>query len=109
MSERTELPMRPDRCETCRFWELTPWGKGAIFGTDEAMELCLPAHPNADHEGCVPVGECRRLPPQMVGVTHGKRDYPDDALGEWPITTQVDWCGEWRSRACSPTPPQAAG
>lgn len=31
-------------------------------------------------------GQCRRYPPELLMAEHER----------WPITTEHDWCGEWK-------------
>lgn len=84
MSERVELPTvreNPERCETCRFWH-----PPRLWKNDEA-------------------GLCRRYPPVARGTWH-----PDDELSIYestfyPLTADVEWCGEWQAKR--PTPPAA--
>ncbi len=71
---------RPDRCETCRFWEVYHNG-----GPDE--------DPQYDP------GECRRHPPTLLQTMELRRI---DATANiyvgkawWPETMRDDWCGEW--------------
>lgn len=86
---------RPDRCETCRFWEVS----------------------EDDNE----FGECRRNPPQLdiipllaillnardklrVEFSHDSTPPYDDELriedyhGAWPKLWGEDWCGEWKPK-----------
>lgn len=67
------------RCRSCQFWKM---------GSSSE------------------VGECRRLPPQIVSRTSdysrslGGGDYSEGIStsvdSEWPDTKAEDWCGEWR-------------
>lgn len=67
----TELPpLRPDRCETCRFWDAFRdrfEGEGAF-------------------------AECRRYPP----IAKTAEDTEPSFFAGFPVTTQSDWCGEWQ-------------
>ena len=95
MSERTELPMREERCETCRFWD------------NESKQMRISEHGGES-------GACRRLPPVVSGLyceslqLHAagrSRDEiePHHAIdGVFPHTSKDDWCGEWK-----PKPPDA--
>lgn len=70
--------MRPDRCETCRFW----WCRYDPPGVDESAQL-----ETTDE----PWGFCRRYPPDAG-------NYPEsfDSF-ELPVVAKSDWCGEWRA------------
>lgn len=71
------------RCLTCQFWVTRQPG-----GTENR------------------VGECRRLPPQIVSRTEdysrplGGGDFSEGIStsvdSEWPDTKDTDWCGEYR-------------
>jgi hypothetical protein len=81
MSERTELPVRVERCETCRFW-------------DQCDEVR---------------GQCRRMPPipnlayavlyakDADNIDHACERTMIDTYGLWPDTDNTDWCGEWQA------------
>lgn len=76
MSERTELPqveLRPDRCETCRFWE-----------RDEVDE---------DDDK----GRCHRFPPVFSGFLNlGKGPDLEEPFFNQAESYEWEWCGEWQ-------------
>ena len=45
-------------------------------------------------EGVLFWGYCHRYPPRAFMTGDPTDDY-DLATGEWPVTTHIDWCGEW--------------
>jgi len=67
-----------DRCSTCRFWVET-----------DSIDMNLNFL-----EGVLVWGYCHRYPPRafMAGDPTDDWDLP---TGEWPVTTDRDWCGEW--------------
>lgn len=90
----SELPVegeRPERCETCRFWD-----------TDDEIGK----------------GECHRRCPTIVlfqvcpqdvlkdqAASFAGGGHPvDEASAVWPRTFPSDWCGEWQSRAAPADP-----
>lgn len=83
---KTELPTadepRPDRCETCRFWEckLILDGKGMWNPPDREPCSLEDYEAESDSGG----GHCRRYP-------------PIDNNG-FPETYHDDWCGEWQAK-----------
>lgn len=73
--EETE---RPERCETCRWWDCIEPG-GTCFG------------------------RCRRHPPGRSEL----RTFPEGYsayVGIWVETEDTDWCGEWRAKGATPNP-----
>jgi hypothetical protein len=66
---------RPDRCETCRFWDLR------IGDSDEGA------------------GVCRRHAPvaatPAVNVSQKVEDQTA-SFPSWPLTLNDEWCGEWQ-------------
>lgn len=49
------------------------------------------------------VGQCRRLPPQMLPVTfvsysgEGQtRTHTEERDANWPLVGEEEWCGEWK-------------
>lgn len=85
MREKTPLPTedepRPERCETCRWWDSV---KGhSKFGN---------VHP------------CRVRPPVVeyvtVEIAGSKFSVP---LSGWPWTFPGDWCGEWKAKITQPS------
>lgn len=86
MSELPVIDERPDRCETCRFWD------GYEHMTREEM---------IDRSASkFESGSCRRYPPvpyvdceptRLENLTYGT---PAD---RFPLTTHDDWCGEWQA------------
>ncbi len=72
---------RPDRCETCRFWEVY--------------------HLDPDDDPQYEPGECHRHPPTLLQSDKLRRT---DGNGNiyigkawWPETMPGDWCGEWEA------------
>lgn len=79
---------RPERCETCRFWE--------SFAPDMTVQQMLER--SADGHSS---GTCRRYPPlHSLGSTFTQR--PDLTLSSsadaFPETAHDDWCGEWQPK-----------
>lgn len=77
MSDKVELPVVEERCETCRYWN------------HDGRE---PQHGDTQ-------GDCRRYPPVIVPT------FDIDTTGEvssaWcyhPVTDNGDWCGEWQAK-----------
>ena len=67
-------PLPNSRCHTCRFWIET-----------DSIDM---------KEGVLFCGYCHRYPPRAFMTGDPTDDY-DLATGEWPVTTHIDWCGEW--------------
>jgi hypothetical protein len=70
---------RPDRCETCRYWEK--------YDTD------LQPAPNSQD-----LGSCHRFPPRFIAdldFVHSIDDTTGSATGFFPETMAWEWCGEW--------------
>jgi|HubBroStandDraft_2_1064218.scaffolds.fasta_scaffold100523_2 hypothetical protein len=65
-----------ERCGECRFWDMDP--------RDDRTN----------------VGECHRMPPQMVADSKFIASIGDDSInpmtGFFPETLANQWCGEWR-------------
>jgi len=73
---RAAMP-RPDRCETCRFWE-----------RDEPIGCA-----NGDRIESQ-IGECRKNPP--VAMPGDEEEVRDCCV--WPTPGPFDWCGEWQEK-----------
>jgi hypothetical protein len=77
----SSLPVRDERCGTCKFWEDGP-------------RTLVDAHG---------FGDCRRFPPpqcEWEEFHEGGSAY----TGRWPATEDADWCGEWRAKRKVPPP-----
>ena len=73
---------RKERCETCRFWDLT-------------TKWTPITSPEPD-----PEAECKRFPPSRCFY-----DVDDPAMScywEGPARTASDWCGEWQPTGETP-------
>jgi hypothetical protein len=72
---------RPDRCETCRFWDA--WADKNPGSID---------------------GKCRRFPPQYPQTESQVKE--SNAIGSgsglftgfFPETWSHEWCGEWKAK-----------
>lgn len=89
MNDKTRLPTvdeNPERCETCRYWELAE-----------------------ENTNCGDIGICRRYPPQpdvQFCLEYGKQACE---LSDWwsqPYTPDCSWCGEWRAKRPAPDLPR---
>lgn len=95
MDTPQEQAERPDRCETCKFWEQT---------IDDCGKLLLRQND---------LGYCKRFPPILDqsrtavcikgNAAKGSKGDIDSALNYpilWvqPITWISDWCGEWQAK-----------
>jgi hypothetical protein len=75
-----DAPKVRPRCKACQYWEYF------------------------DEEDEERIGTCRRYPPQRIVESasllevHGDVPTLPYTPREWnqPITTETDWCGEWR-------------
>lgn len=84
MPEHDEA-LRPDRCETCRFWQGFP-----ELQEDSGERI----------SGC-----CHRFPPKLIPMADCAdidRDSSCPPRWEFPATYDVAWCGEWQPRAEDP-------
>ena len=75
---RTRPPAdRPDRCETCRYWESRADGE-------------YPEHKDT--------GDCHRFPPRMTTDIEFSESIDETTgafTGFFPETQCWEWCGEW--------------
>ena len=70
----TSIESKLATCHTCRFWMET-----------DSIDM---------KEGVLVWGYCHRYPPRAF-MTGDPTDDHDLPTGEWPVTTHIDWCGEW--------------
>ena len=71
--------MKNKRCKLCRFW-LKTW--------EDTLPPYITPGPNDPRSA----GECHRAPPQFNATGHQSLSRQH---GEWPMTHDTDWCGEW--------------
>lgn len=76
--------MSEERCEKCRFWKALDNVEWHREGGTDLSEL---------------TGQCRRRAPVYDGFGN---DEAESDNGVWPMTTPLDWCGEFQ-----PIPPAA--
>ncbi len=87
-------------CETCRFW-YRPREEDTCVGPCEVKDSGDRYAAVRDAEEYVPAGECHRHAPPAVsfGLIQGcKAIWPEDVAVCWPVTTPLDWCGEWEGK-----------
>lgn len=60
-------------CETCKFW----CGRATLKKIPSANTAC-----------------CKRFPPSIPSDLKDRWDY--DPWGNFPITSKINWCGEWK-------------
>ena len=96
-------------CRHCRFWRRIE--RGAVYNGKEE-ELIL----SDEGDGRVIVGECLRYPPVLDGVSlaemragqmrkaktsnDGLANYHQQAATLFPMTFELDWCGEFQRGKC---------
>lgn len=84
-----DTPGRPERCETCRFWNT------------ESNQIAQ-SETNVGGKGT-----CQRMPPLISDaynralLREAERDVDSEDSEEsagraWPVTWDDDWCGEWQ-------------
>jgi hypothetical protein len=99
-----EPPPRPDRCETCRFWE------DVRLDIDPAsvMRTRLEIDPECDPDKALAAGEafaaemakrgfCHRFPPQLA-LWPETDDHEAEMDFRFPSADSDDWCGEWQPK-----------
>lgn len=69
-------------CKTCRWWDVL----GSV-GADRKQ------------------GQCRRNPPMMAGQIGDNVGMSEIQDARWPLTSIVDWCGEYKPPPDSANPP----
>lgn len=91
--------MSEERCKTCRFWKATDLGE---LHKNERTPPWLSETLDEHDPIAVDIGECQRFPPKLHQLSNRMTERL--AHTAWPMTWDIDWCGEWLTAAQSPPP-----